>query len=136
MTVIGVDWGQVRVGVAVSDESGRLARPLETVPAPSRAAGVSGVVEAARRWSAARIVVGLPLNMDGSEGESAAKARAFAAALREASGLEVILWDERLSSRAGEALLRAGGGKAGRDAAAACVILQAYLDAGTGTGRP
>jgi putative holliday junction resolvase len=129
LIILGVDWGRARVGLAVSDETGFLARPLETIPAPSRASGVAGVAAAAQRWNAGEIVVGLPLHTDGSEGESAAKARAFADAVHGGTSLPVTLWDERFSSREGQDRTRESGSRTDKDAAAACVILQSYLDA-------
>ena len=133
MTVcLGVDWGRARVGVAVSDESGLLAHPLETLPGGPPAAVAAALKTVAVDRGAGTVVVGLPLNMDGSEGESARAARALAAA-QESEGLRAILRDERLSTWRADALLTeqgAGGRvkKERRDRAAAAVILQGFLD--------
>jgi putative Holliday junction resolvase len=124
--IVGLDWGRARVGVAASDELGLLAHPVETITALSRAAVVERVRQIAARLGAGGVVVGLPLNMDGSEGESAAAARAFAEALGAATGLPVSLQDERLTSR--EAAQK-GARKERLDQAAACLILQGFLDA-------
>ena len=77
MRFLGVDWGRARIGVAVSDETGLVVRPLATVTAPSRAGAAAEVARLAAVEGAAAVVVGLPLHMDGVEGESARAARAF-----------------------------------------------------------
>jgi putative Holliday junction resolvase len=132
---LGIDWGRARTGVAASDELGLLAHPVETVSAPSRAAVVERIKATAEKLSAGGIVVGLPLNMDGTEGESALAARAFAEDLGRATGLPVHFQDERLTSRslAGVPLRKKG---PGLDAAAACLILQGFLDAQRRGGSP
>lgn len=123
--ILGLDWGRARVGVAASDELGLLAHPVETVSAPSRAGVLEKIKAVVDRLGAGGIVVGLPLNMDGSEGESAAAARAFGAALGEFTGLPVWFQDERLTSREAE---NHGVRRQDVDRAAACLILQGYLD--------
>jgi putative Holliday junction resolvase len=132
MIILGVDWGRVRIGVAVSDETGFLARPLATVALPSRAASVAEVARLAVTARAQEIVVGLPLQMDGVEGESAQAARAFGEALAVATGFPVHFSDERCSTLQGQTLLREAGRRRGKgpgpDQAAACVILQGYLN--------
>lgn len=132
---LGVDWGRARMGVAVSDELGLLAHPVALFEVESVAAAVDRLRELAAKHGAVRFVVGLPLNMDGSEGESAAAARRLAAALRDASGLEADLWDERLTTWEAERFLTEERGlprarrKQVRDQIAACLILQGWLDA-------
>lgn len=139
---IGVDVGEVRVGVAACDPSGLLATPVETV---SRGAGDLDRIRAiAREHSAVEAVVGLPRSLSGREGPSAAKARSFAgllAARLAGDGIGVRLVDERLSTVSAQAALRAQGrtgarGRAVVDQAAAVVILQSALDTERGTGRP
>jgi putative Holliday junction resolvase len=132
--VLGVDWGRARIGVAVSDETGLLARPLATVSAPSRAAAAAEVGRLAAREGAQEIVVGLPLNMDGTEGDSARSARAFSEVLA-SCGLPVTLWDERLSTVEGERRAREAGRGTDSDQAAACVVLESFLNARRGGGR-
>lgn len=132
--VIGLDFGEKRIGLAVSDPCGGMARPLDVVERHSLAEDVARIGEIARRRGASTMVVGLPLNMDGSVGPQARRARRFAARLRRELGLEVALWDERLSSvEAERALLYAGEGRSRRrelrDAVAAALVLQGYLDA-------
>ncbi|MFO0584307.1 MAG: Holliday junction resolvase RuvX [Anaeromyxobacter sp.] len=140
MRTLGVDLGKARIGLALADEVLRTARPLETVRHVSAEADVARIVALAREWEATRAVVGLPLNMDGTEGPAARHARAFAARL-EAAGLPVVLFDERLSTFEAEQRLRDQGvpGRTIRervDAEAAAVILQGWLDAGPRPGDP
>ncbi len=135
--VLGIDAGERRVGLAVSDELGLVARPVGVVQgAGRRAALVEQVAAVARREDAARVVVGLPLNEDGTEGRQAGRARAFAALVARALRLPVELWDERLTTVAAEAAIRVQGRstrtarrRGSIDAVAAAAILQDYLDA-------
>lgn len=132
---LGVDHGRRRLGLAVSDFGGRIASPAGLIPATGAIAkDAERVAAEARKVEAGGIVVGFPLNMDGSEGVQAALVRRFADALREKSQLPVHLWDERLSSfqadlntqQAKVPMTRRPGL---RDALAAQVILQSFLDA-------
>lgn len=144
MRFLGLDVGDRRIGVAVSDETGTLARPVEVVRRTGGDADVEAVLALVRRLAAEVIVAGLPLNMDATLGEQARKVLDFAAALRE-RGLTVELWDERLSTRqAGEILrqleVRGPRARAREDAVAAAVILQGFLnhrreDRAAGDGR-
>ncbi len=140
MIVLGVDWGRARAGVAVSDELGRFARPLASLPVSSQEKLSEDIVRLAEREGAGAIVLGLPRNMDGSEGESAAAVRRLAERLSSA-GRAVELWDERLTSWEAERLLGAAGPrkrtgeKGAKDRIAACLILQGYLDARRQKGR-
>lgn len=128
---LGVDWGRRRVGVAVSDELGRMAHPLMTLEPKSLAGLVHSLTDLVRERGAAAVVLGLPKHMNGSEGESAHAVRQLAEQL-ETAGVTVSLWDERLSSWEAEGRLREGGGFArekGRvDRAAAVLLLQSFLD--------
>jgi putative holliday junction resolvase len=137
---LGVDLGKARIGLALADEVLRTARPLETVKHVSADADVARIVAIAREWEVTRAVVGLPLNMDGTEGPGARHARGFAARLGAALGFEVALFDERLSTfEAGERLKERGvPGRAIRDhvdAEAAAVILQGWLDRAPAQGE-
>jgi len=130
---LGVDLGKARIGLALADEVLRTARPLETVKHVSAERDLARIVAVAREWEVTRAVVGLPLNMDGTEGPGARHARAFAARLAAALGCEVALFDERLSTfEAGQRLHDRGvPGRQIRDkvdAEAAAVILQGWLD--------
>jgi len=136
--IVGIDPGQARIGVAISDEEGSIAFPQETVSARG------GAAEAARRVQGALAeeeislaVVGLPLRLDGSEGEAARRARAFGQTLGAALGVEVVYWDERLTTVAAERSLREMGRRGARqravvDQSAATILLQGYLDANKG----
>ena len=134
MIILGVDWGRVRTGVAVSDELGLLAHPAALIEGRFGEALALELAGLARAHRAETIVLGLPLNMDGSEGESAAQARRLAERLREASGVPVELWDERLTTWEAERLMAETGRKSPeqkkriKDQLAACLILQSYLD--------
>lgn len=134
--VVGLDYGRRRIGVALSDPSGVIASPHGVVEkkgdAPDRLP--DELVDLLESVEADRVVVGVPLHMDGRAGEMAEEARAFAGALRERTGLPVEEWDERLSSSAAERALIETGAPArvrrekGRvDAMAAALTLRAYL---------
>jgi putative holliday junction resolvase len=134
--VLGIDYGRRRLGLAISDESGMLARPLETLTPRNRADRMRLVREAVRRHRPARIVVGLPLRLDGTRGEMAEEAARFARRIEKEVGLPVELADERLSSwQAGQlAAERPRSARTGRrrmvpaDHQAAAVFLQDYLN--------
>lgn len=137
---LGVDVGSVRIGVASCDPDGLLATPVETV---RRGKGdLARITALAAEYDAIEIVVGLPTSLSGTEGPAAEHARAFAARLvRRAGGVDVRLFDERLTTVSAHAGLRASGVR-GRDRknvvdqAAAAILLQAALDAERLTGRP
>ena len=134
--VLGVDPGSVRIGLALSDDIGCMAHPLQTLQVkgeqPSESAGKIAAV-AAEKGSPV-IVIGLPRNMNGTYGPAAEKSRALASALAPLTNARVILWDERLTTAAATRRLQ----EAGRDSreqrqvidqAAAVQILQDWLDA-------
>jgi len=130
--VLGIDPGEARTGVAISDELGFLAHPLTTLD--SRAGGLAGRIrKLAVERGAGTVVVGIPRNMDGSYGPAAAKSREIIEELRSEPGLVVEGWDERLSTVAASRALRESGLDARRqrgviDRAAAQIILQGWLD--------
>ena len=129
--LLGVDYGDRRVGVAVSDPTGILASPLTTLPAPQAAAGIARLAAEQR---ATGVIVGLPLKLDGSDSPATAKAREFADRLRARLAIPVELWDERFSTVTAEQALIEGGVRRERrkelvDGLAAQVLLQHYLDA-------
>jgi putative Holliday junction resolvase len=133
--LLGVDWGEVRIGLALSDESQVLATPLETLV---RRAGkrfpVARLLELTTLHRPVGIVVGLPLSPEGTEEESAIAARDMAGTIARRTGLPLELWDERMSTaRALAAIWEQGGSTRGRkkdvDALAATVLLQHFLDA-------
>ena len=128
---VGIDFGDARVGVAVSDELGMLAHPLETINV-RETDPVARVVQIVAEKSANIVIIGLPKNMDNTTGTAAEKARAFADKLRTA-GITVRMWDERLSTVAAQRNLHEAGhnAKSSRaiiDQAAAQIILQGWLD--------
>ena len=138
MRVLGIDVGERRVGLAVSDPTGTLARPLATLTVADERDALDRVMETVGRLVAesdglATIVVGLPTRLDGSSSAVTARVAAFVDALRRRTPLPVETGDERLSSREAESRLAAREPdwrkrKAKLDAAAAAVILQDYLD--------
>ena len=133
--LLGVDYGSVRIGLFVSDAELRIASPLpvhERRGAERDAAYFRTLIESEEIGG---LVVGLPLHLDGREGQKAAETRAFGAWLTEATGLPVVFWDERFSTVEAESALWQAGlthkkRKARRDRVAAQMVLQAYLDAG------
>jgi putative holliday junction resolvase len=137
--IVGLDFGQRRIGVAISDATATLARPVGVLARAGSDADALRLVadEIARLASeedgVATVVVGLPRRLDGSANEMTPRVQAFAEQLRAASGLPVVLQDERLSSREAESRLAVRERdwrerKKKLDAAAAAVILQDYLD--------
>jgi putative Holliday junction resolvase len=130
---LGIDLGRARIGLALADDILRSARPLKAVRHRNLEADLAEIGEVAREYEVTQAVVGLPLHMDGTEGESARMARAFAPRLSSALGVPVDLFDERLSTFEAEERLRERGVsardmKALVDAEAAAVILQGWLD--------
>lgn len=130
--ILGIDLGQARIGVAVSDELGMLAHPVETIPTRGDPAG--RIAEIVREKNAERVVIGLPRHMNGSIGVGAAEALAFAEKLRASLACEVVTWDERMTTMAANRALRESGQKTRNsrgvvDQVAAQMILQGYLDA-------
>ncbi len=134
--VMAVDWGKRRVGMAVSDETGTIARPLPTLEITSRREALRRVMAVAAEQGAATILVGLPLHMEGDEGESAREARALAEEIAaRMPEVTVRLVDERLTSREAARLLQGHGERRRRekgrlDQVAAAILLQSYLDGG------
>ena len=133
MGVAALDVGDARIGVAVSDDLGVSVRGVGVV---ARKGGTHDLAEVSRMLApheVSRIVIGLPLNMDGTEGRQASRVRAFGDRLRDHLGLPIDFWDERLTTFEAEERLRDRGVNAKRrraliDQVAAEVILRAYLD--------
>ncbi|MBU1908654.1 MAG: Holliday junction resolvase RuvX [Verrucomicrobia bacterium] len=132
--VLGLDHGDKRIGAALSDPTEMLASPLSILDA-SRGGGLEEIGRLCREKDVKKIVVGLPLNMNGTVGPQAEKVRDFVRQIQAAlPDIPVETWDERLSSRAGErVLLEAGASRKRRrevlDKMAAQIMLQNYLDA-------
>lgn len=133
MRSLGLDVGDARIGVAVSDETGTLASGQETLRRVGPRKDVRAVASLVRRHEAGEVVVGLPRSLDGSVGPQAQKVLAFMDRLREVVRVPVVPWDERFtSSLARQALVEAGASrrerKASVDKVSAVLILQSYLD--------
>ena len=133
--LLGVDFGRVRVGLAVSDPDRKIAFPLATYQRRDAARDAAYFRTLVSGESAGGLVVGLPVHLDGREGAQAAGARAFGRWLGEVTGLPVVFWDERFTTAEAESALWEAGlthkrRKARRDRVAAQILLQAYLDAG------
>ena len=138
--LLAVDYGTVRVGLAISDHDRRMASPLDNYTRISVETDGDYFRKLARREQAVGLVVGLPIHMDGSENRESEGARAYARWLTELTGLPAVMWDERLSSFAADELM-AGAEltrkeqKGKRDKLAAMLILKAYMDAGCPSGE-
>lgn len=133
MVIMSVDLGLARTGLAVSDEGETFAFPRAVIRERDPERLIRAVCAHAVEYGAGRIVVGLPVNMDGSAGERALTCRALAERIREVSGLETVLRDERLTTVAAYTVLNENNVRGKRrkdvvDAEAACQLLQDYLD--------
>jgi putative Holliday junction resolvase len=139
---LGVDYGQVRIGLAVSDAGCIIASPLTTYNRRDPEQDAAWFRDLVEREEIGAIVVGLPIHLDGREGQKATEARAFGRWLAETTGLQVVFWDERFTTVEAEGYLTAAGltdkrRKARRDRVAAQILLQGYLDAGCpGEAKP
>jgi len=133
MRIVGIDFGERRIGVAAADDRTRLAIPLTT--AEVRGDPVDELVRIAAEQRAEELVLGLPLSLTGAEGPQSRHIREVVAALSERISIPIRLHDERLTTRQAErasprkkSVSRAKAGSPGRDAVAAAILLQAYLD--------
>jgi putative Holliday junction resolvase len=129
MRVLALDHGTARIGCAISDPTGTLARPLPVIEPPSPHA----VVELVAGHGVEKVVVGLPLHLSGEEGSQAALARSFCAELEAVLEVPVETYDERLTTRMAEESRRQGAG-APADSLAAAHLLEAYLARSKATG--
>lgn len=130
--ILGIDTGDARVGVAMSDELGMLAHPLETIAIATTDPHVR-IAAITEQYAVSTIVVGMPRNMDGTSGPAAEKAKVFIEKLRERVTCRVLPWDERLTTVSAQRALREAGRKAKNqrsviDQAAAQILLQSWLD--------
>lgn len=133
MRILGIDFGDVHVGLALSDSLELTAQPLGKYRLRGEAENRAYFGDLVRRHGVAEIVIGLPLRLDGSSGRRAEKTRSFAAWLEKTSGLPVVLWDERLTTRQAigimrEQKVRAKDKRTVEHQISAALILQAYLD--------
>jgi putative Holliday junction resolvase len=133
--LLGVDYGSVRVGLAISDPDRIVASPLATYTRRDADADAAYVRALVAAEEVGGLVVGLPVHLDGREGVKAQEARAYGAWLKEVTGLPVVFYDERFTTVQAESALWNAGlthkrRKERRDRVAAQMLLQAYLDAG------
>ena len=137
MRLIGLDYGTKTVGVAVSDELGITAQPLETITRTSSKKlrkTLARIESLIKEYDVEKIVLGNPKNMNNTEGDRSVQTEAFKEQLERRSGLQVVLWDERLTTAESERILISGGvrrenRKAVIDQQAASIIVQRYMDA-------
>ena len=132
--ILGIDFGSKRIGIAKTDEAGMMAHGVGFMECRKTGSHVQEIVKMIRAENIDTVVIGYPINMDGSIGPKALEAEKFAETIREAAKVEVKLWDERLTSKEAERyLLEADVSRAKRkkkiDQLAAQIILQGYLDA-------
>jgi putative holliday junction resolvase len=133
--LLGVDYGSVRIGLAVSDPDRKIAFPFSTYSRRKREQDAHYFRELVDEEAISQIVVGLPVHLNGREGPKAVEARAFGQWLAEVTGRPVVFWDERFTTVEAEEHLWSAGltnkrRKARRDRVAAQILLQSYLDAG------
>jgi putative Holliday junction resolvase len=141
--LLALDIGEKRIGVAVCDESGTLARPLTTIARASKREDFERIARLAEEHQAERIIAGYPRSLSGDEGPQARRVRRYVEALAAVLTVPVELWDERYTTvEASERLLEAKPGRRSPrdrgqlDAAAAAIILQGYLDGRSSVSRP
>ncbi len=140
MRIMAIDYGDVRIGLAVSDLTGLICGEAWTMQEWNMERASVRIAEEAKLRDVGTLVLGLPKNMDGTEGPRAEKSRAFKELLEKDSGLPVVLWDERRSSVEAHAILHANGKKEKKhrqtvDAVAASLILEGYLGSAAAAGR-
>ena len=133
MRTMAIDYGDQRIGLAVSDLLGMLAGEAWTMQEWDMERAAKRIAEEAKAREVGTLVLGLPKNMDGTEGPRAEKSRVFRELLIRETGLPVILWDERRTTVEAHNILRANGKqekkhKKNVDAVAACLILEGYLN--------
>lgn len=131
--IMALDYGEVRIGVAMTDLMRLIASPYETYVRKNLDADISHICSLIENNSVKTVVVGLPLNMDGTEGERAQKTREFVDLLKDHTSVDFVFQDERLSSVSAEELLLEGGmkrkdRKQNIDKVAAAIILESYLN--------
>lgn len=133
LRILGLDLGDKTIGLAVSDPTGLFSQPVKTLPRTWTKKDIDAIKKIIEEYCIEKIVIGLPKNMNGSLGPQSEKSMEFADVLKKETGLNVDLWDERLTTVAAErALLEADMSRKRRreviDSIAASIILQSYLD--------
>jgi putative Holliday junction resolvase len=139
MRTLALDLGTDRIGVAVSDELGMIAQPLEFIPAEPFATFLERLKRLVAERDVGRILVGMPRNMDGTYGPAADKVQEFVGHLRETFTIPIQTWDERLTSVQAQRMLREASVRGTKqrlkvDQLAAAILLQSYLDAQPSSG--
>jgi putative holliday junction resolvase len=134
MRILAIDHGTKRMGLAISDDMGMMAMPLEFIPAEPFADFLTSLKKLLAEKQVEQILIGMPRNMDGSYGPAALKVQEFVAVLKDSITTPIRTWDERLTSAQANRLLIQGGMKRDKrkervDGAAAAILLQSYLDA-------
>ncbi len=132
MVILSVDYGDARTGIAVCDKMEILASPVKVIHQGYEPKVIAEIKEIIAQYRAERIVVGLPKNMDGSSGERAEKCLAFARKLSEETGIEAVMWDERLTTVSAHRVLSDNNVRGQKrknvvDAVSAVMILEGYL---------
>lgn len=132
MRVLGLDHGDRRIGVAISDSLGMLAYPIQYIDIKDESNGFNEIRSLIEEYKVSKIVVGVPVSLDGSIGPQAKRATYFTKLLSEHTDVPVVVVDERLSTKEAERKIKEGGRRSVErgdvDSAAAAVILQSYLD--------
>lgn len=139
MRILAIDPGTVRLGLALSDPSGKIAQPLSVLARRSEAEDLKALAELVERYEVGLVVIGLPRLMDGRIDAAAQEAQTFGAHVAQATGRPVAYWDERLTSVAAERFLIEQGKRRSKrrqeiDRVAATLLLQGYLDYRAGRG--
>jgi len=133
MRILAIDYGSARIGLALSDPTGTLARPLPFLPAKADVKLAREIADLAKKEDAHLLLLGLPRNMDGTSGEAATKVQAFAGVIGQATPIPLKFVDERLSTVQASRQMQQSGKNTRKqrdliDSEAACVLLQSYLD--------
>lgn len=133
MRVLGIDMGQKRIGIAISDEMGITAQALKTVVRVGTETDLEAICSLVREYGVTEIVIGYPRNLNGTPGRHAEEYAAFGRELQKKSGVPVYFWDERLTTVAAEKALLEGNMERRRrrrviDRVAACLLLESYLN--------
>ena len=134
--ILALDYGDKRIGVAVSDPLGIIAQALETITVSNKRKSFERIQEIIREKNAVKIIVGMPFNMDGTKGERAEVTERFISELQRVVSIEIIPWDERLTSVQAKRIMvfrgqKTGTNKAKVDKLAAALLLENYLESRT-----
>ncbi len=128
---LALDWGKARIGLAVTDETNTFVRTLPVLVRKNRAADLAALAGVVAENEVSTLVVGAPLHMDGAASSSSSQAEQLGRTIAKRCNVELVLWDERLTSVAAEEMLQARGGRRRRgdvDQVAAALILESYLE--------